>query len=448
MTIIEGERSQIDSETMFSSGDMRNSLDLWKRLKDEIKRRNGSPNIINDLWITEERIERAWDMYRNGLPPGESERNVAFSIQSRDSFGVNFGDIESYLPALGHTTEALKHIFHKTLPPLEMAKYEYEKDGKKMTGSLICTPLSIDEMTRIASEFGPKGIRNYARPRILDTARFAQRLGINLIGLGETMAAMTDHGKVIEKNVHILVTTGHAYTTYLLEHTAREAAIRAGVDLKKQMVGIIGCGSIGEAISLKFDSEVKGFVLSDKDLKRAVALMNKLKSKYTDIDVVIAESNEDLCKRTDFIIGSASNHVPLDLDRYIQKGTIFTDDSQPPTVQREVIENKGGIYTWPTAKLKESDLSNIKRNDYNYGSSGLLPGTFWGCEAEALTIECLGAYEFRVNEAATPDKVKLIGDMAEIAGFELSDPLQSNGRPVSEEQFKIVKRVRRPKKAA
>lgn len=419
----------------------RNSA-LWDKIKEDY-----GPTIPqDDLQITEERIRRAWDVYEYGLPPSEQKRAVGFCIQPRSSPTLNsfFGDISNHFPALGYIPPELRHRVFNGLPPFETAIYRYTGNGSELTGSVICAPLSIDGMARVAFEHGGMGamIKDYARPRIIDMARFAQeRLGINFIGLGETMAAMTKYGKLIEETVpEIKVTTGHAYTTYLLEYTAREAAERSGVDLGQEMVGIIGCGSIGESVALKLDSEVKGFVLADKQPEKAIALGNKIKAKYPNAKVIIAEDNETLCRQSRFIIGAASNFAPLDLRAAIQLGTIWVDDSQPPMTRREYIEDKKGIYVWPTAQAP----SWLARLGYNFGPNGLLPDSTWGCEGEVWTLFASNAVEeHRLNGPATPEKVVFIGSLAEKAGFKLADPLQSYGKPVSEEAFEKTREIRK-----
>ena len=168
-------------------------------------------------------------------------------------------------------------------------------------------------------------------------------------------------------------------------------------------------------------------------------MRNKVKAKYPDAEVIVAEDNETLCRQSRFIIGAASNFAPLDLRAAIQPGTIWVDDSQPPMTRREYIEDKGGIYVWPTAQAP----AWLARTGYNFGPNGLLPGTTWGCEGEVWTLFASDAIEeHRLNGPATPEKVVLIGSLAEKTGFKLADPLQSYGKPIPEEAFERVREIR------
>lgn len=405
----------------------------------EIKERNRIQMPHEALVTTQQRLEQAYEHYENGLPPGE-ERQGAFFIQSRDSLGFNFGDVGSHLPALEYVSPQERELLVATLPPIELATVEL--GNPDTLGSIVNVPLTIEGLMEHSKKGMGAMVKGYARPRITDAARFAyENLGVKAIGLGETMAAMSKYGQTIEQEVPgLYVTTGHGYTTYLLEETAREAARQAGIALEDERVGIIGCGSIGRAMALKLASEnVRQFVLSDIDMRVAKALQATLQEQHENIDVIIANSNKEACENSLFLIGAASSHRPI-LNGEIQPGTIFIDDSQPPMVERDHLSKKSGVYVWPIAQAPNS----IQRVGYNYGPNGLLPGTEWGCGGELWTLLMSNTLiENRINRAVTPDMVNNIGRLAASVGFRLSDPLQSYGVPVSPEQFQKARDRRR-----
>jgi len=398
------------------------------------------------LEITADRISNAFTAYKEGKDGGD----VAFFIQPRGSYKdpkTLYGDIGDYLPALKNVGPEVRHELFYRLPPFQVAEYTYSYDGKQGKGSVVCVPLSVDRMMG-AYEAGKndsdrrRRVGLYSQPIIIDTARFAQdKLGIRSVGLGETMAAMTHYGSDIEKRLpRIKVTTGHAGTTWLIDKTILEAASMGGVNLQEEVVGIIGCGSIGRAAALNLDGRVGGYVLCDINPTTAKKLKEILEEKFNGIKVDIAENAEDLCAKTRFIIGAASNLEPILTRDIIQPGTIIIDDSQPVTGRREEVEAAGGVVVWPIAQMPPY----INRVGYNFGPQGVLLGTGWGCELEALTLHLtdnMGG-DRRVNHRVTNEDVAYVGGLAEGLGFGVSDPLQSFGKSITNEQWERIQEHR------
>jgi len=315
----------------------KNVLDSWVRIK------NSHSIPKSEIVLTEERIERAFDQYEHGLSHGEPARKAAFLIQSRSSLEFPYGDITGFLPALstekyGINPEVRHKIFFG-LPPFEVTQY-LKKDNsgdEKIIGSIISVPLSIDDMRNVqrceVSQMKKmRAVVGYTQPLIVDAVRFAkEKLGVDSFGLGETMASMTAYGRIVEAEVpDSMVGTGHAGTTYLINSTITSAAEQGGIDLGKVLVGIIGCGSIGSAVSLNLDPRVNQIMLSDIDKVRAENLKNEITSKRPEVEVVIAESNEELAQKSRLIVGAGSNLTPILTRRDIVPGTIIVDDSQPP----------------------------------------------------------------------------------------------------------------------
>src|SRR3990167_2489467 len=132
------------------------------------------------------------------------------------------------------------------LPPSEHCRITglRTSEGDQITGSIVDAILTAKTLETL----GSKRSLPYARAQAIRAAQFAKdKLGVQIVGLGETLAANTHHGKVVDDEV-VHTTTGHGYTTYLIKATAEQAATLAHLDLSRSTISIIGAaGSIGRS---------------------------------------------------------------------------------------------------------------------------------------------------------------------------------------------------------
>lgn len=394
------------------------------------------------LYETSLRLDKAMRDYMGPKEFIANSSDAAFLIHTR-----RVENSEQYLDDPGRCFPALRmeynipydaiEEFWNLLPPFEVGKIKGAlPTGEAVNVSLISVPLTPQKLEEAAKMKRFGGAQEYARPIIQEAVAFAQRIGATTIGLGETLASLTDHARFLHKQFpELTFATGHAFTTYYMNEWIKYAAVLQEKDITKVPVTILGAfGSIGSSITeLLAEQGVGKLILHDvtervsRLKKNAEVLEGKYPYMRGRIQVTEGgdENLEKACKSASIIAVATSNAEPFLHARHLNPKSIIVNDSQPPGITFEEAQKAQSISPWVVGKLPEGI-----ENTFEYG---LLPGSEWTCALEVIAKSVTNG-EFETVGAVTRERVKKVGEITRRLGFRMPEP-QCFGKPIPLDMF-------------
>lgn len=335
------------------------------------------------------------------------------------------------------------------LPPTVLDTYmKSENDDER--GALVLAPLysdmafdvwvdpeNIDQAIRLSSL-----VTNALR----ETTIFAHRtLGANYLGLGATLPHpnLTNFGRKIRDMAgleDVVTTTGHGGTVFMLAKTVLSVLSRHWQNPGASIGLLGGAGSTGWSTILAIldlipDIQIQVF---DKREDRMRKLLDACSPRPG--NVVVAESAADVLAQNKLVVSAITETIDLDDPRYADidfTGTVWIDDSQPGSVDRAQLENRGGNVIWVVGQ--DDSANGFMTKDgvftdgvgYNYGtSSGLFgPTTEFACGLEAAVVAASADRSNAVSGPVTIDDVARIGRLFDRFGVNIAS-YQSFGQPV------------------
>ena len=418
----------------------------------EFLRANHGDKISDaELAATVAFVQAAFDMYEATPAEGQAtdaDGSFAFTVPLRSSSDrADYGhEVVMVCPAMYYAPNAMRAQLAVGLPPLIVDTYQADRWGQR--GYLILAPVFPD----MERDLGKLRAFSTARKIVNDTVDFAQRrLGVEIVGLGAVLPALTRYGKSIA-NEHVITTTGHGGTTDLIFKTVEAAREQGAItDEEMRFLGSLGMGSIGRSIThlmakryKHVGSQVKAYD-KDPDTRSSAAKGLKELSNVTIVDANDAHKGvADVINSSRLVVSAIVGHIGLgehpigDLS-----GKIFIDDSQPGSLDRAEVESRGGTLLWVVGH----DTQGVAvRRGYDYGSLADAHRDVFGCEAEAavlarysqeLKAQGIGDEERRailrqiaLQAEVTPEKAKQIGELFDRYGIVAAVP-QVNGQLVT-----------------
>jgi len=377
-----------------------------------------------ELAATDAFVESSFALYEDRSGTGEvsadADGSFAFVVPARVSRkNSEYGEeVEPVIPALRYVPNALRADMMVNLPPFIIDVYERDEQGKR--GYLVFAPVSGD----MVDDLDTAPLLKTARKNINDTVDFAQeRLGVNIVGLGATLPAMTRFGKSVT-NPNVLVTTGHGGTARLITETLERVYERGIIqDSEKRRIGIIGLGSIGASIAELVAAENPDAIVNIYDSEEAKIQRTAATLAGNGFEAVQMGDEASLIAESDVIISAITSRLNLDkLGVKTMENKMVIDDSQPGSFDPLQVTNLGGNMTWV---IGEDTKGVVVRNDYDYGTLYDPKSDLFGCEAEAGVLSAYSRdldergmppaarqrilEKVAVRAAVTPDKARLIG---------------------------------------
>ncbi|MBP7967090.1 hypothetical protein KAZ66_02340 [Candidatus Woesebacteria bacterium] len=399
-----------------------------------------------DIYITEERLHKVYDEFENG-PSGPPPTSF-FVIHPRDPFlhpnelppgFEEFIDIPRYWPALDRRMidPALIEYLFSLLPPHEVGRTSgVGPNGRQIECSIMAASLTPYQLYGQALS-APERVR-WAQPRIDAVAKLASQWGASVVGLGETLGALTKHGERLQDRYpNLQVTTGHAMTTYGILKTAEAIAQKSGANLPDLRVTLIGAaGSIGRATAVTLAAHgAQSLILhdvegSEKRLEKLAEELRNTPGARPDLHIQMMAGNgqglEDACRQGELLLSMASAPWPF-MDRDHLEGKLgHVDDSQPPCITRVEADAAGTPLVWPVLQLPD----NFHRT-FDYG---LRNAEFTCCE-EVLAIQMNGGVDYETTGPVDAYKVAKVTAIAEHLGFQVPT-LQSFGQEIPKSMFR------------
>ncbi|MHA2621181.1 MAG: hypothetical protein V2G44_03310 [bacterium JZ-2024 1] len=317
------------------------------------------------------------------------------------------------------------------IPPVALGKVRAEWDGKRVSGYLIGLP----DSHRVILTRSPE----HTYRKIERAARWAEKRGAGIIGLGAFTSVVGDAGVTLAERLEIGVTTGNALATWASLETLKDAIERAGSDLKTSTIAILGAtGAIGQAIARALSAEVSGLYLVSRTLQKLKELEKDLiaRNPFLKVDVDV-EARRELVAKCDALVSTTSSPakpvIPVD---YLAPGTIVVDIAQPPDFPEEVARTRADCLFLEAGEVLAPPGI---RTDF---ALPLPKGVLYGCLAETMLLALEGKSEdFCVGRMISEEQVRWIGERARVHGFTRA-PFTRFGKFITEEDFNRVRKIR------
>ncbi|MFA6252875.1 MAG: hypothetical protein WCV69_01230 [Patescibacteria group bacterium] len=361
------------------------------------------------------------DFFINFLPKNISIKLVkklnisadyVFIVHSRDYHDLNrkFSLLNNRVPY------KILSFIGKYLFPIRLSYiYGLKYSNIEKRGLFIGSPMDASDMTKN---------RELATKKILKAAKFAEKLGAKIIGLGALSASFTRNGLDIKDKINCRLTTGHSYTAWVVSNNAIRMK---NLTSKELTIGIVGAaGSIGSSCYAVLTDHFKKFILVDKD-------MEKLKSKFnlSSEKILSYSSSLDIIKKADIII-TATNapYSIIQSSNMLKEGTIIIDDAQPLNASKKI--NSKNHRTL----VIEGGVCNYKNIKYNFDLGLTDDGDIFSCMGELITLAALDSNCTTIGDT-NKEQIIRIKKMANVIGIEPAR-FRSFGRPISDDYLKYI----------
>jgi len=200
--------------------------------------------------------------------------------------------------------------------------------GEEKTGYIVICPLTPEQMHYN---------QRLAKKRILQTARLAEKLGCNLIGLGALSTSMSMGGEYLTNKTGIGVTTGHAYTTSIILQMLDEIAVVLNMDLQQKTLAIVGAaGYMGVPCTriLSEKKKVGKILIVDRPAKRAA--LDLLQKEIKSVPTEVATTLHSL-RQADIVIVVTNSVEVLIKPEHLKPGAVVLDDTQPRNTSKDLL---------------------------------------------------------------------------------------------------------------
>jgi fatty aldehyde-generating acyl-ACP reductase len=151
-------------------------------------------------------------------------------------------DVQRKFPVLGKVLPVrMINFLSRFFPPLYISHItgiRSSATGKEIEGWFVACPFTPQRMMTLPARIVYR--------KIIATAKKAQSLGAQLVGLGAYTSVVGDGGVTIGHMVEIPVTTGDSYTVAIAIEALKKAAKQMEIDLSSATAAVVGAtGTIG-----------------------------------------------------------------------------------------------------------------------------------------------------------------------------------------------------------
>lgn len=273
--------------------------------------------------------------------------------------------------------------------------------GDHVEGYLIFCPLFPEQFKNYSEE--------YVNKKILSSVKYAEKLGVKIIGLGAYTSVVGDKGITIAKHSSTAITTGNSYTVWLTVNSCVEAAKKLGLNLSNSKICIIGAtGSIGSACTKLLSKHFNNFALCSPNKEKLNCLSAEISNNNS--NVLIYKNPQEASNNADIIIIATSSPKHLIKTSEIKNNSILCDVSMPPNVlfddkTKNITFIKGGLAKMPLV--------------VDFGLHNYIPrDTVFACIAETIILTFEKRFEnFSLGGNLPINKINEIGNMGTKYGF-------------------------------
>ncbi|MCX5703771.1 MAG: hypothetical protein NT066_04690 [Candidatus Omnitrophica bacterium] len=323
---------------------------------------------------------------------------------------ITIKQLKDFWPAVKILPDFILKPAFKNLAPFKIAHIKKIKSapGQEISGFLILCPL-LEELSALEEEF--------IIEKIIYASRIAEKLGVDILGLGGYMALILDESNKLAKNLKIPLTSGNSYTSWSVFEAIYRLTKARNVALKESKLAIIGAANpMGSLCARKLAGYVNSIIIFDKQpdelepLREAILELNP-------IEAIIAEDAQRAVKDADIVINA--NSLP---------GVPFEVKELKPNAVVCDISLSGDILTQgkarPDVTIIQAGLIRLPDARNLSISSGLPKGIVPASLAETMLLTFAGKFTnySLLGESVNLDKLEDIADLAARHGFEVWVP--------------------------
>lgn len=267
--------------------------------------------------------------------------------------------------------------FHGVIEGIELT------DGRKLRVLLISAPLMPDQFRT-----NPDDALRIA----IQGARFAHRLGAEVVGLGALWSTVGEKGAAVQEAVpEIVVTNGGAYTAATVKAAVPGLLRRfkaQGGSLKSASAAVVGAnGVVAFGVARMVAPEVGELLLVGRDRERLNRSADSLRKKYPHTRI-LATTDVDAVAGSDLIFTATSDPNPVIFAHHVKPGAWIYDLGRPVDADESVREVPG-VELVPGGVVKPPG-SMRSRIDLRFGD-----GNVPACLAETMILTATGEYSRR-----------------------------------------------------
>ena len=336
-------------------------------------------------------------------------------------------DVSRKFPTLGKLPAWLIDYLSLFFPPVYISEIQgvrSKSNGRFLKGWFIACPLTPTRMVTLP----PAVVYN----KIIQTGRFAEKLGAQILGLGAFTSVVGDGGITVAKNLDIPVTTGDSLTIAMAVRAIRDAAQVMDVPLATAKVAIIGAtGAIGSVCADMLAPDVGQLLLIGRrqDALSQVAASAK---KQGCQDVVLSSDMSRL-KEAHLIITVTSAVETIIKAAHLREGAIICDVARPRDISRQVAEQR------PDVLVIEGGMVQVP-GPVDFGFDfGFPPKMAYACMAETMALALEQKYEsYTLGKDIKLSQVVTIDKIADRHGFKLGG-FRSFERAITDQEIAQIK---------
>jgi fatty aldehyde-generating acyl-ACP reductase len=341
-------------------------------------------------------------------------------------------DVSRKFPFLGRVlTERQIDFFSTFFPPVYISEINgitSQATGKEVKGWFIACPYTPRRMMELRE-------RTVYR-KIIQTGRFAEKLGAQILGLGAFTSVVGDAGLTIARALDLPVTTGDSYTVAIAIQAIREAAREMEIPLGAATAAVVGAtGSIGRVCAELLADDVAELILIGRREEALGELRDRLGVRARARLRTSTHVNDIAQAQLILTVTSAVQAVirPEDL----QPGSVVCDVARPRDVSAMVAAVRNDILVIDGGMV---DVPGPVNFHFNFGFP---PGKAYACMAETITLALEGRFEdYTLGKDISRQRVEEITALADKHGFRLSG-FRSFEREVTEEHIESVRQAAR-----
>lgn len=338
-------------------------------------------------------------------------------------------DVSRKYPLLGKVlTERQIDFFSTFFPPVyisEITGITSQATGKEVGGWFIACPYTPRRMLELPE-------RTVYR-KIIETGRFAEKLGARILGLGAFTSVVGDAGLTIARALDLPVTTGDSYTVSIAVQAVREAARVMEIPFQQATVAVVGAtGSIGSVCAELLADDAQRILLVGRREDTLDELRDRLRVRAR--SELVTSTSMSILAEADLILTVTSAVHDVIHPEDLRPGCVVCDVARPRDVSAMVAAVRNDILVIDGGMV---DVPGPVDFHFNFGFP---PGKAYACMAETIALALEGRFEdYTLGKDITRQRVEEITAMAEKHGFRLSG-FRSFEREVTEEQIESVRK--------
>ncbi len=336
-------------------------------------------------------------------------------------------DVSRKFPALGKLPVWLIDFLSLFFPPVfisEIKGIRSVANGRAIKGWFVACPLTPTRMMSLPPQVVYR--------KIIQTGRYAEKLGARILGLGAFTSVVGDGGITIAQNLNIPVTTGDSYTIAVAVRAIRQAAAIMDIPIENATVAVIGAtGAIGSVSAQMLAPQAKKMLLIGRRMDKLKQVAHKVRAAGS--KEVTTTSDISQITQAHLIITVTSAIDAIIQPRHLRRGAVICDVARPRDVSRQVVAQRPDVLVIEGGMVKAP-------GEVDFGFDfGFPPQMAYACMAETMALTLERRYEsFTLGKNITLSQVSTIDKIADKHGFKLSG-FRSFERAISNTEIEQIK---------